>query len=64
MANEESKLSPKGLEALRTVRALRRMAPTGATVAAEKHATKQLSVADITQIALILAQEEEHNDQR
>jgi hypothetical protein len=34
------------------------MAPTGATIAAEKHATKQLSVADITQIALILAQEE------
>ena len=58
MTNEEAKLSPRGFEALTIVRALRRMAPTGATIAAEKHATKQLSVADITQIALILAQEE------
>lgn len=61
MANEETKLTPKGLQALKVIRALRSMAPTGATVAAEKHATKQLSVADITQIALILAQEEAQN---
>lgn len=59
MTNKESKLSPKGLEALRTVRALRRIATTSATIAAEKRATKQLSVADITQLALILAQKEE-----
>ena len=56
---DESKLSPKGLEALTTVRALLRLPQTGATIAAIKHYTKQLSVADVTQIALILAQEEQ-----
>ena len=62
MTNEESKLSPKGLEALRTVRALRHMTQSGATVAAERRATKQLSIADITQMALILAREQEESD--
>jgi len=57
MTNEE-KLSPAGLTALTTVRALRRLAQTGATIAAEKRATKQLSVSDITLLALILSQEE------
>jgi hypothetical protein len=63
MSNQQHKLSPAGIEALTTVRALRRMAQTSATIAAEKRVTKQLSVTDITAIALILSEEDEEVSQ-
>jgi hypothetical protein len=55
----ENNLSPAGQEALKLIRALRRLPETDGTVIAEKQAIKALRIADLKIIALILAEEED-----
>jgi hypothetical protein len=55
----ETSLSPAAQRALKIIRALRRLPDTSGTLAAEKHALNQLRLPDLTQVALILQDDEE-----
>jgi hypothetical protein len=51
-------LSPQATEALRILRAIRKLPTSDATVAAERRATKNLSAPDLTTVALALQADE------
>jgi hypothetical protein len=53
-----STLSPQATEALRILRAIRKLPTSDATVAAERRATKNLSAPDLTAVALALQADE------
>jgi hypothetical protein len=55
----EDKLSPAGRDALKLIRALRRLPKTDGTIMAERQAIKELRIADLKIIALVLADEED-----
>ena len=58
----EHNLSPAGQDALRLIRALRRLPETDGTVIAERQVIKELRIADLKIIALVLADEEDAHE--
>jgi hypothetical protein len=56
---QESQLNPDAQDALRLIRALRRLPETSGTRAGEKRALNNLKLADLTAVALILQQDDE-----
>jgi hypothetical protein len=57
-----SKLSPDALDALKLIRALRRLPEMSGTVAAERRALNHLRLPDLNAVALILAEDDEEAD--
>jgi hypothetical protein len=51
-------LSPQASEALRIIRALRKLPQSSATISAERQATKNLNGPDVTAVALALVEDE------
>lgn len=60
---QESQLSPDAQDALRLIRALRRLPEMSGTRAAERRALNHLKLADLTAVALILARDDEEYEE-
>lgn len=56
---QDTKLSPEAQEALRLIRALRRLPEVSGTIMAEKRALNSLKLNELTAVALILQKDEE-----